>query len=138
MTTARALQALILLLLHNPHIQKSLQEEVDSMEGNEINFSDRRYMPYTNATCLEILRYISHIPLNLPHVAIRETELGGCTVEPGTQVWTNFWAIHHDPEIWGDPWTFRPERFIEDGELVKPSHITRRKYVFHYFIFSRQ
>ncbi|CAD5120146.1 DgyrCDS8722 [Dimorphilus gyrociliatus] len=126
MTTARALQALILLLLHNPKVQKSLQEEVDSMGSDEIEFSDRRCMPYTNATCLEILRYISHIPLNLPHVAVRETELGGATVEPGTQVWTNFWAIHHNEDIWGDPWTFRPERFIEDGVLVKPDHKTRR------------
>ncbi|TVU25423.1 hypothetical protein EJB05_27918, partial [Eragrostis curvula] len=28
------------------------------------------------------------------------------------------WAISHDEAIWGDPWVFRPERFMEGGEDV--------------------
>jgi hypothetical protein len=28
--------------------------------------------------------------------------------------------VHHDPNIWGDPQNFRPERFLdENGKLIK-------------------
>ena len=48
------------------------------------------------------------------------------------QIIANIWYIHHDPKIWGDPWNFRPERFLnEDGQLLPREHIYRRKYLFY-------
>ena len=30
----------------------------------------------------------------------------------------NLWAIHHDLKYWGDPFTFRPDRFLDkEGRL---------------------
>ena len=45
------------------------------------------------------------------------------------QVWCYSWEINHDPDYWKDPWTFKPERFLdEEGHLVTPDHPNRRRY----------
>jgi cytochrome P450 len=35
----------------------------------------------------------------------------------------NLWSFHNDPEFWGDPQIFRPERFLDkDGQLLKKDY----------------
>lgn len=35
--------------------------------------------------------------------------------------------MHHDEAFWGDPWKFRPNRFLDDqGALLPPSHPVNR------------
>ena len=39
----------------------------------------------------------------------------------------NLWNLHHDEDFWGDPYTFRPDRFLDDdGQLLSASHENRR------------
>jgi cytochrome P450 len=42
--------------------------------------------------------------------------LGNVFVPKGTSVSVNIHALHHDPDLWKDPYTFNPERFAKDGE----------------------
>ena len=36
-----------------------------------------------------------------------------------TTIVTNFYSMHHNEEMWGDPEVFRPERFLDDeGSFV--------------------
>ena len=44
-----------------------------------------------------------------------DTTLQGYTIPKDTIVLTNLWYQHHNPDIWPEPFTFKPERFLTDG-----------------------
>jgi len=59
-------------------------------------------------------------PLSIVHKTIKKTTLRGYDIPANTPIYTNLAAMHHDPDLWGDPEIFRPERFLkEDGQLAK-------------------
>lgn len=71
------------------------------------------------AVIRETMRVLSPFPLSIMHRAVKDTTLGEYSIPADTMI-TNLGAMHHDPDLWGDPENFRPERFInENGELVK-------------------
>lgn len=42
------------------------------------------------------------------------------TVLQNTMVLTGLYSYHNDPDVWGDPHTYRPERFLDgNGALLK-------------------
>ena len=51
--------------------------------------------------------------MRLDRVASEDYEYNGMKIKKG-MVWSvPIWALHHDPEIYPDPYKFRPERFDE-------------------------
>ena len=40
----------------------------------------------------------------------RDFSYNGITIERGTNVFTNIWAVHYDEEYWPEPDKFDPER----------------------------
>ncbi|GAC1460892.1 MAG: hypothetical protein PVSMB4_19720 [Ktedonobacterales bacterium] len=54
--------------------------------------------------------------------AIDDFELEGYRLPAGTVVMFSQWVIHRLPEIWGDPETFRPERFEPAAERALPPY----------------
>ncbi|XP_045191616.1 steroid 17-alpha-hydroxylase/17,20 lyase-like [Mercenaria mercenaria] len=129
-TTTTALTCLLLVLLHRPEIQNRLHMEIDHVVGSsrDPSLSDRPSMPYMEACLLETLRYISHVPLAVPHATICDTSVGGKHIPKNTTVYINLWALHHDENFWIDPWKFEPQRFLDsEGHLVPTHHETRRR-----------
>ncbi|MFC7517115.1 cytochrome P450 [Herbaspirillum sp. GCM10030257] len=45
--------------------------------------------------------------------ALVDFEWRGMRIEKGTWVLLDVYGTNHDERIWGDPWNFRPERFID-------------------------
>ena len=73
-------------------------------------------MPYTDAFINETLRMATIGVLSIFHSTCEEIpNFHGYTLPKDTIVFGNFWAVHHDKKIWGDPENFRPERFLEPG-----------------------
>ena len=42
----------------------------------------------------------------------------------------NAHQLHHDAKLWGDPWNFRPERFLDDqGHILSRDHVLRKRFL---------
>ena len=123
LTTSIALNCFLLYMVTYPAVQIRARMEVLEVLGERDRPlpSDKEQLPYLQAIILEILRLISHVPLSLPHFALRDTKLEDYNVLENTQVLLNLWAMHHDEQHFPEPWKFRPERFLiaDDDGLSK-------------------
>ncbi len=70
--------------------------------------------PYLTATINESLRSRPVVPNTMPRYVAKPITVGGWDYEPGVSLVVNAYLIHHDPEIYPDPYTFRPERFLDE------------------------
>ncbi len=75
---------------------------------------------YLEATVNEVLRRRPVLPQPEPRLVKKEIEIGGWTYQPGVVLFASAYLVHHDPEIYPDPYAFRPERFVG----VKPGTYT--------------
>jgi cytochrome P450 len=54
-----------------------------------------------------------------PRKAMVDFEFAGQTVPAGAFVNYTSWVSHHLPDVWDEPFAFRPERFAEGGEASR-------------------
>jgi len=110
----------MLYLLHYPHVQVKLQAELDRVVGRnrQVCLGDRKSLPYTEAVVKETLRLASVSPVNLVHQCTEDVKFHGYDIPKGTHIFGNLYYSHHDPEVWGDPEVFRPERFLSPDETT--------------------
>lgn len=121
-TLTATLTMYVIYLINHPHVQYKIQEEIDNVVGrNRLpHLNDRPKMPYMEASLRELMRIVSVFSLGIAHRATEDTELCGYFVPKNSMVLTGLYSYHHDPEVWGDPETYRPERFLnEKGQLAK-------------------
>lgn len=110
-----------------PEVQKKIQQEIDNTLAKKctgkcdvIELSDRNQMPYTEAVIMEALRLIAS-PI-VPHVASQDSSIGGYLIEKDSLIFLNNYNLSMSPELWDEPTAFKPERFIQNGHIVKPDH----------------
>jgi hypothetical protein len=68
---------------------------------------------YLGATIHEIMRRRPVIPNVAPRLVVKPIEVGGLRYPEGVCLVPNAYLVHHDPDIYPDPYEFRPERFLE-------------------------
>ncbi|XP_066198831.1 cytochrome P450 1A1 isoform X1 [Saccopteryx leptura] len=119
-TVTTAISWSLLYLVTRPHVQKKIQEELDSVIGKarRPRLSDRPQLPYMEAFILETFRHSSFIPFTIPHSTTRDTSLRGFYIPKGRCVFVNQWQINHDQKLWDDPSEFRPERFLTPSGTI--------------------
>nr|CAD2151188.1 unnamed protein product [Meloidogyne enterolobii] len=126
-TTTTALSWGIALLLHNPSVMEKVQEELYNKFGNEqelISWSDRSSLPYTCAVVNEILRVGNVVAQDFPHRMMKDTKVDKWLLRKGQPIVAQISVVLVDPNIFSDPKSFRPERFLdENGNLLKSDHL---------------
>ncbi|PFH46689.1 hypothetical protein AMATHDRAFT_69284 [Amanita thiersii Skay4041] len=122
-TTVSAEYAFFLAMVLNPDIQKKAQEEIDAVIGrNRLpTLADRSQLPYVNAIVMEVLRWNSVAPTGVPHRAIQDGVVGGFFIPKGSLIVVNLWNMLHDPTIYPEPFSFRPERHIPSADGTTPA-----------------
>ncbi|KAL4193742.1 hypothetical protein AMTRI_Chr06g178370 [Amborella trichopoda] len=120
-STAVTIECALALLLNHPEALQKAQTELDQQVGRErlVEESDLPKLEYLQAIIYETLRLHPPGPILVPHESDAKCNLGGYTVPKGTMLLVNAWHIHRDPDLWPEPLSFKPERFIESGIDVK-------------------
>jgi cytochrome P450 len=103
-TTASELAWAFERLTRTPDVLARLTEEVDSDDGDA----------YVTATVQETLRRRPVLPNAAPRLVMEPVEVGGWRYEPGVCLIADGYLLHHDPDIYPDPYAFRPERFLDE------------------------
>jgi cytochrome P450 len=103
-TTASELAWAFERLGRNPGVRERLTGEIDAGEDDA----------YLTATVQETLRHRPVLAQAAPRLVMRPVEIGGREYPEGVCLIANGYLIHHDPEIYPDPYAFRPERFLDE------------------------
>jgi cytochrome P450 len=67
---------------------------------------------YLTATIYEILRLRPVLPNAEPRLSKRPINIGGFDYPAGVALLASAFLVHHDPNIYPEPYAFRPERFL--------------------------
>jgi cytochrome P450 family 135 len=67
---------------------------------------------YLMATIQELLRLRPSVPQIILRQVMKPVEIGGVRYEPGMLLWASAYLLHRNPDLYPDPYAFRPERFL--------------------------
>ncbi|KDR69688.1 hypothetical protein GALMADRAFT_215050 [Galerina marginata CBS 339.88] len=133
--TLASLMSAVIALVTDPVIQARAQAELDTVVGHARlpDFSDRENLPYIQCIISETFRWgvttpvgkCSVISHGVPHRVTEDDEYNGYFIPKGTTIVANAWfasrAMLHDPEIYPEPETFNPDRFLTgEGRSPQP------------------
>ena len=107
-TTASQLSFAFVHLARAPEVVARLRAELDGGAGSGSGSGDA----YLTATVNEILRLRPVLPNAEPRLAKVPITIGGWEYPAGTSLVASAYLVHHDPEIYPEPFAFRPERFL--------------------------
>lgn len=88
-------------------------------KGSAVKEADISRLPYLQSIIKETFRLHPTVPFLLPRKVYQDVELCGFTVPKNAQVLVNVWAIGRDANLWENPDTFEPERFLGSEIDVK-------------------
>jgi cytochrome P450 len=102
-TTASSLAWTFERLAREPAVVDRLVDEIDSGED-----------AYLTATIQESMRRRPVLPNAAPRLVMKPVEIGGWAYPPGVALVASSYLVQHDPEIYPEPYAFRPERFLDN------------------------
>jgi cytochrome P450 len=104
-TTASELAWAFVRLARSPEVVGKLVDEIDGDNGDA----------YMTATVYETLRHRPVLPNAAPRLVKQPVKIGDWEYPEGVCLAANSYLLHHDPDIYPDPYAFRPERFLDES-----------------------
>ncbi|CAN7944337.1 unnamed protein product, partial [Ixodes hexagonus] len=107
-------------------IRAEAKRAADAAGASErvLTLADKPKLCFCEASVYEVIRIVNS-PI-IPHVCTNDTTVQGTfgfCVPKGTMVMFNTNNINYSTDLWEEPWSFRPERFLDDdGTVSKPKH----------------
>ncbi|XP_031457981.1 cytochrome P450 2C42-like [Phasianus colchicus] len=122
-TTSTTTRYGLLLLLKYPKIQEKVQEEIDRVVGRSRRpcVADRTQMPYTDAVVHEIQRFITLIPMSLPHAVTKDVHFRDYVIPKGTTVFPLLSTALYDSKEFPNPTEFNPGHFLNQNGTFRKS-----------------
>ncbi|KAI9484150.1 MAG: cytochrome P450 [Benjaminiella poitrasii] len=120
-TTANTLAFALYELAIHPELQEKAREEAirvlgDSPEDILPTLEQTKELDYINMIIKETLRRHTPVYNTTSRVAIKDIQLAGTFIPEGSELSIDIYNLHHNPDIWHDPYKFDPERFLPGGE----------------------
>jgi len=118
MTTAVATAWALYELGRHPRVAAKLRAELEALDPDPErpaagpDLSQVLTAPYLEAVFKETVR-LHPILSECARVPMEPMQIRGRTVQPGQALVVSIVSIHHDPNTYPEPDTFRPERFLE-------------------------
>ncbi|GAB7358401.1 hypothetical protein MBLNU230_g2470t1 [Neophaeotheca triangularis] len=115
LTIAAPMQSFCLALCHHPQYQPMLHEEIDRVLGDRMpRFTDMPEMPVLRAFIRETLRWRPPVPTGIPHQLTKDDVYEGYHIPAGSVMHPLEWSISRDPEVFIDPDTWNPMRWLDE------------------------
>ncbi|OMJ08690.1 Cytochrome P450 67 [Smittium culicis] len=124
-TTSITMTWLTIYYMLYPHIYKRVLDEIRTNfpdKDRKITQNDaKEKLPYFIATVYETLRVVGSVGGSLFREAPKEgVEILGYNIPQGNEIGMFIPGTHNDTEVWHDPRTFNPDRFLgPEGEKLK-------------------
>ncbi|TBU45963.1 cytochrome P450 [Dichomitus squalens] len=121
----------LLAMAQHPDVQKRAQAQVDSVCGNRLpTMADRPHLPYVDAVLSEVLRWVSIAPVIAREVT-EDDHYDGFLIPKGATIMANNYAISRDAEVFPDPESFVPARFLdESGQKLRQDVLHPMEFAF--------
>ncbi|KAF2730233.1 putative cytochrome P450 [Polyplosphaeria fusca] len=118
-TTARVLSNTTFYILYTPGVLERLREELRTAmpcASDVPTWTNLEKLPYLSAVVLEGIRISFGVTTRLPRLAHEALQYRQYTIPPRTIISSTSYFVSTDPDLFPDPHTFVPERWMrKDG-----------------------
>ncbi|KAI8988312.1 cytochrome P450 [Mycotypha africana] len=120
-TTANTLAFALYELAMNPELQEKAREEAIRVLGDSPadaipTLEQTKELNFLNMVIKETLRRHPPVYNITSRVVLEDMDIVGNFIPKGSEVTVDIYNLHHNPEVWTDPYKFNPDRFLPGGE----------------------
>ncbi|PNH40454.1 hypothetical protein VD0004_g6538 [Verticillium dahliae] len=117
-TTAQAMTRLMFYLKHAPETLVEVRRELDGVvrKGGPVpSWIELQRLPYLSAAIKEAIRLSYGVTTRLPRICHEDIRYKDWVIPAGTPVSMTPHDVLTDPDVFPEPHTYRPERWLEAG-----------------------
>jgi len=102
------------LLSSHPEVEEKIAKEIQEKIGTRVpTYESVAELVYCEAVFNETLRLFPPAPLNYRKCRRNDTLPDGTSIPAGCEVHWSSWVNGRNPALYPDPYTFKPERWLE-------------------------